>query len=404
MAKINFTIDAIKSLPVPAAGRKEYHDSECPGLTVIVTKAGSRIFYRYGRIDGKPERVRIGQFPEWSVAAARRQCRIITGEISQGSNPQQKKRAARLEKTVQDLWDWYFANCCRDKKKRWKRELAIWERLTSRWARRKVSLIERADFVELHNEALKGGEFAGDLLLASVRHMWSEAIANKWAQYDPTQGIPYSTKVRRRRFLREDEMPAFFRELALLSRRPRDYFLLRILTGARSSNVQSMRFSHVNWISATWEIPKEESKNKEAMTITLDPWAMQILQARRKDYGDQDWVFPSHSKLGHYTCPKTAWKKLITNAGLENIRPHDLRRTLGTWQNKQGSPVPTIAESLGHKSHEATMVYTVAEQDDVRSSVARATKAIRQAAIENSGNSSKLHVLGVWCACGARVE
>lgn len=405
MSSFKFTIDNIAALDVPASGRKEHHDTECPGLTVIVTHAGTKTFYRYGRIEGKPERVRIGEFPQWSVASARRQCRVLTGQISQGINPQAVKRQQRQERSVGELWEWFTKNCGGvERRKNWKKEVGVWTRLLSRWASKKIKSIERADFVELHTESLTGGPHAGDRLLGLVRAMWNQAIANRWAIYDPTHAIEFSKKVSRKRYLKADEIPVFFLHLFNLSRRPRDYLLLKILTGARSANVLGMRFTDVVWDESVWEIPGGDSKSKSAMRIILPPLAMHILRLRFTDYGNQQWVFPSKSSTGHYTCAKTAWNKVKTLSGLKNIRPHDLRRTLGTWQRKQGTPLETIGDSLGHSSQESTKVYAIGEESAVRESVERAIDAIFKAEEKNSENFFKLHLIGVWCACGRRLD
>ena len=42
----------------------------------------------------------------------------------------------------------------------------------------------------------------------------------------------------------------------------------------------------------------------------------------------QKWLFPSKdSASGHLTTIKTFWRLLCRRAGLEGIRPYDLRRT-----------------------------------------------------------------------------
>jgi integrase len=34
----------------------------------------------------------------------------------------------------------------------------------------------------------------------------------------------------------------------------------------------------------------------------------------------------------HIVEPKKAWKRILERAGIDDLRIHDLRRTLGSWQ------------------------------------------------------------------------
>ncbi|KIE05560.1 hypothetical protein NF27_DP01040 [Candidatus Jidaibacter acanthamoeba] len=61
---------------------------------------------------------------------------------------------------------------------------------------------------------------------------------------------------------------------------------------------------------------------------------------------------------------------------MENLRIHDLRRTLGSWQAATGATTAIIGKSLGHKSQQATRVYERLNIDPVRDSLERATKAM----------------------------
>lgn len=47
----------------------------------------------------------------------------------------------------------------------------------------------------------------------------------------------------------------------------------------------------------------------------------------------------------------------MERAGIENLRLHDLRRTLGSYQAIAGASLYTIGKSLGHKSQASTAIY-----------------------------------------------
>jgi integrase len=77
--------------------------------------------------------------------------------------------------------------------------------------------------------------------------------------------------------------------------------------------------------------------------------------------------------------PKSGWKRILQRAEIKDLRLHDLRRTLGSWQAATGANSFMIGQSLGHKSSQSTAVYARLNIDPVRESVEKATQAMLQA-------------------------
>jgi len=74
------------------------------------------------------------------------------------------------------------------------------------------------------------------------------------------------------------------------------------------------------------------------------------------------------------------------------ICPHDLRRTLGSWQAKTGASLSIIGKSLNHKNPSTTAIYARLDLDPVRESVNTATSAMMAAAgLKNSAKVVKIH-------------
>lgn len=139
--------------------------------------------------------------------------------------------------------------------------------------------------------------------------------------------------------------------------------------------IQRLGPAHVDLVAGVWRIAK--TKNGTPQTVTLSPEAVMVLEAR-KDGGV--FVFPGDGVTGHIVEPKKAWATLLKTAGIVNLRIHDLRRTLGSWQARTGASLPIIGKSLNHKTHQATAIYARLDLDPVRQSVNTATAAIMKAA------------------------
>src|SRR5262245_15981587 len=90
-----FSKATIEAVPPPAAGLLTVHDTATPNLILLVTPNGVKTFYRYGRVNGRPKRIKIGRFPDFTVEKARNKCKSLSGDVADGKDPQQERQQNR---------------------------------------------------------------------------------------------------------------------------------------------------------------------------------------------------------------------------------------------------------------------------------------------------------------------
>lgn len=374
---INFTKAALTAAPTPPKGRRDYYyDQREQGLVLAVTPGGAKSFYLYKRIDGRPERLLLGRFPDLSVENARKAAARAKGQIATGGNPQKDKRAVRDEMTFGQLFHRYMEEHSKVHKRSWAYDEREVKKFLPHWFNRRISRIGREEVERLHAKiGRENGRYQANRLLERVRSIFRKAIEWGWQGENPATGIQKFKEQARDRFLQPDELPRFFAALASEpNEAARDFFMLSLLTGARKSNLLAIRWSEVSFATHTWRIP--ETKNGDAQSVHLPPQAVQILQERRLASGDSSYVFPGDGAKGHLADPKKAWMRILRQAGIENLRIHDLRRTLGSYQAATGANSYIIGKSLGHRSQQATAIYARLNLDPVRESVNKATDAM----------------------------
>ena len=149
---------------------------------------------------------------------------------------------------------------------------------------------------------------------------------------------------------------------------------MSLLTGARKSNVLSMKWTDLDIAAGYWRIP--ETKNGSVVVVPLVGPALSILEARHTSAGSCPWVFPGHRRGDHLRSPKHSWERILKAAKLENLRPHDLRRTLGSWMACQNVSLTIVGKVLGHKSPQATAVYSRLSMNPQRQAMEGATTAM----------------------------
>lgn len=330
-----------------------------------------------------------------TVEQARREAARLNALLVQGINPNTDSRALKTETTLQQLFDDFLKHrrnrrgaYLADKTKRnYQYDFDLY---LSKWGNRKLSQFKDTDFGKLHTQIGKEYPTTANRIIALASSLFSYALERKlFKGINPAMGIKKFPENKRDRFIQSDELPAFFKALADEPNESlRDFFLVALLTGARRSNVLAMQWNHINLSRAEWRIPT--TKNGEPQTVTLTVEAVEILKARQ---GINDtWVFPGVGKSGHLEEPKKGWKRVLERAGIENLRIHDLRRTLGSWQAKTGASLAIVGKSLNHKSPSTTAIYARLDLDPVRDSVDRATNAMLVAAgVKQGGDVVKIN-------------
>lgn len=420
------TLKAIK----PDEKRIYYRDTKTPGLVLAVTPAGSKSFQLVRKFQGAVVRVTLGHFdaeksdseeiprgmaaapfdplayignaPRLNCKMARSLATAVSAAMDRGENPAAKaaaeRRARASELTLQGAFDLYYRDHLVPNGRR-KADATIdtFARLLGNvppgqkkprgkekaktpgapdWSTRRISTITPAEIRRAMVSMKDGGSlYAANMALVLLRAILRKAMA--WGLFegpDPTAGISKYPEVERARFLKGDEAPAFFAALAKAPEYLRHFVLLALATGARRANILGMRWVDLDFHAGLWTVPGEVSKNGTAMVIPLTGMALEVLKARENN--GCPWVFPAHSASGHMRDPKRAWHALLKEAGLEDLRVHDLRRSLGSWAAIQGASLAIIGAALGHKSQDATRIYARLTVDPVRDAMERASAAI----------------------------
>ncbi|SFA75105.1 Site-specific recombinase XerD [Collimonas sp. OK607] len=434
MDKLNFTKAALDKFPLPAPGiRTTYHDTKATGLQVRVSSNGAKTFSVFRRIKGgQPERITLGSYPDMTIEQARRLAANVNLAIESGANPAEVKRSRRAEMTFGELFAEYLERHSKLRKRTWKEdEVKYHQHLAKPLGTKKLSTVTRREVASIHSSISSAGHAtAANRVLALISSVYGWAISAGLWESNPVKGIKRNAEQSRDRFIQADELPHFFAALAAEPNSTiRDYILLSLLTGARRANVLAMCWHDISFERAEWRITR--TKNDDPQTVSLSPEAVEILRSRKPSELAK-FVFPGEGKAGHLVEPKKGWKRVLERAKaigfinalgkvaewdahtieevqgaaivwpnetieqyaeeaevlgidaadfeLGDLRIHDLRRTLGSWQAKTGASMAIIGKSLSHKSVQTTAIYARLDQDPVRESVERATSAMFAAA------------------------
>lgn len=171
------------------------------------------------------------------------------------------------------------------------------------------------------------------------------------------------------RFLSEVEIDQLLKACRA-SRHPYLYLIVQLLllTGARKGEARLACWKHIDLHKRVWTVPR--SKNGRSRSIVLSSAAVAVLHAVRVKSEDlllptkpDDYLFINPITRTAYHSFDTAWFKTRAQAGLDNVRMHDLRHTYASLLINKGVSLYEVQTLLGHSSMQMTQRYAHLEPD-----------------------------------------
>jgi integrase len=392
-----FTHSRLEAIKPPKTGRDSYRDAKVAGLTFVITANASQSFYFYKRINGKPSRIRIGSYPDISIDEARKEAQKFNGEIAKGENPHTARRNKTAVPTVTELFEYWLATHGKVHKKTWEDDVRMFNKYCVPLHKKQLTQLTKPDIIKWHQKlGEKHGTYQANRAFQLLRSLFRYGDEIGYHGQNPCSGVRKFPEESRERFLMPDELKKFYE--AVMEEEPlwRDLLFMLLLTGQRKRNVCKMQWKDLDLTRGLWYVAGEQLKNGAPLVVVLSTQAVEILNMRLASPAKHaDWVFPSERGIGSVVDPKKAWERVRERSGLTDVRMHDLRRTLGSWQALTGTSLQIIGKSLGHKSMKATEVYARLTTDPVREAVEKATQEMAAHWAEQQENSDDPEVIDV---------
>lgn len=380
--QVSFTKNALNSVP-PKEKRYPIQDVKTPGLCLMVYPSGNKVFVLRRWIQGRQERIKIGNFGDITIEQARKMASMHNAVIGSGQNPATERKKQKQEWTFRELYDRYYLDYASTRTKdpeanKKMMELHVFPVIGSR----KISEITKEHIRTLFSTIVgKRKPTTASRVIRVVKAVFNYGNRNEYFTIiNPCIGLHPVKSVSRDRFLSNKELKMFFHAANQEDQLFRDFFLLLLYTGARKSNVLGMKWEDLRLDLKQWRIPDGITKNKDVNIVNLSDLALEVLKTRyEKNRGEASrsaYVFPGSGKHGHLKDPKKAFERVRRRMGVEDFRMHDLRRTLGSYMAISGSSLLTIGKALNHKSLTSTEIYARLSQAAILDAINIASKAM----------------------------
>ena len=215
--------------------------------------------------------------------------------------------------------------------------------------------------------------------LSVLRRILNHAVVCGHLDTNPTRGLKRNVRPRLTRFLSREEVRRLHRELdnyagARPSRaRQADIIRLLLLTGCRRSEIVTLRWQDVDGDTLNLVDAKTGPRR-----VFLNAPARAIL--KRQPRSGSAYVFPSPLDPDRPLSPNLPlWYSARKEAGIEDVRLHDLRHTFASHAVLRGIPLPVVSRLLGHKQPNMTLRYAHVGDREIEAAAERIGAAIARA-------------------------
>ena len=310
----------------------------------------------------------LGRYGILTLDIARDKARQAMVDSVGGSDPLDQRDKRNHGETIADLAETYIERHAKVHKRTWiADQRAINKYILPAWATKQVQGLERSDVARLHHDVGRTYPYTANRLLELISKMCE--LARIWGFVDetainPARGITRFREKKRERFITPQELPrlaeAIDNEPNLFARYALWMFLF---TGLRKSELLGALWSQIDWDAE--EITIEDTKNGRPLHLPLSSAAIQVLRQVPCD-ADNPFIFPGREEGQHLVNIDKAWRRIRKAAKVEDVRLHDLRRTVGSWLAQSGNSLHLIGRVLNHKTPSTTQVYARFGNDHVR--------------------------------------
>ena len=357
----------------PRAREYAVWDGNLPGLGVRVRPTGGKTWVLLEETGGRTKRVSLGPVSAMTVAEARRACHERRARPEPEETPAPAPPVPLFREFVEGEWRKAHFDRYKPSTKKGVRT-RIKDRLLPAFGSApldRIAPVEVRKWFDAWSRTAPGGANKG---LELLRQIMNFAIARGYVETNPTRDIRPNRRPKLTRFLSREEIARLHRALDAEAgkgrRQQADIVRLLLLTGCRRGEIVGLRWSEVRDDMLALADTKTGPRR-----VPLNARARRILDRQKR--AGSPFVFPSPRDPSR---PRggtlSLWYRVRREAGIEDVRLHDLRHTHASHAVMNGVPVPVVSRMLGHSNVRMTLRYAHLEDREIEQAAEQVGQAI----------------------------
>ena len=378
MAKITKrTVDAL-------AGQERERvvwDDDLKGFGVRVHPTGRKVYIVKTRYRGRVIKMTIGPHGAVTPSYARVRAAEIITDARAGKNPAGRNADAptMIALGKRFLKEYVSTHCKPSTAEEYRRSVKLF--IDPRIGRYRVPDIQRSDIAALHHD-MRDTPYQANRTLGVLSKMFN--LAELWDLRpdgsNPCRHVKRFREEKRERFLSDIEyqrLGAALKEIEVDGTETASAIAavrLLMLTGCRLSEIQKLRWQHVDLGAGELRLP--DTKTGAKVVYLGDPAIAVLERIDRRD--GNPWVIAGRKPESHLTDLQHPWRRIRARAGLDDVRIHDLRHSFASGGLLVGEGLPMIGKLLGHTQVQTTARYAHLANDPVKSAANRIASRIAE--------------------------
>lgn len=357
-------------VPGDAGKRRTRFDYVLPGFGERIHPSGRKSYVLQRTMSGKQRLITIGDAAILTERIAKDVARRLILRIELGQNPADKKQRGKKTPTYASFLRHYWEVAAPTWKPSTLEIHDIYRRTHLEYAftGKFIDEISHADAVRWHaNLTRSAGPGAANRAMEILKAMFAKAEA--WGYLpehsNPFRGVRRNKGRKIERFLSQAEMARLGTALARhRAAKPNEVAVISLLalTGCRRGEI----------LNLTWgEVQGRKLKLTDSKTGPRIVW----LGEKAREVLDDFHRAKKHERVFRFDMlPVSAiegfWRMLRVEAGIEDVRLHDLRHNYASLAARSSETLPMIGNLLGHKHARTTARYSHLDDESVLSAAA----------------------------------
>ncbi len=352
MPRVRLTEARINALK-PEKSALDVRDAALKGFGVRVMPSGRKRFFIHTQHEGRRVWKLVGEPGRMALAEARDAARTELAAIRKGRPAARSPDDTHFETVAEEVFLRYSRHwkpsTLRVNRAYLRNQILPW------FGGRQIADITRKDvrdwFMSLHATPVAADRSAPVLsVIMAQAEVWGCRPENS----NPCTGIRRYRRKGRERFLSDAELRRLGGVLSTHETdRPLQTAIVRmlLLTGCRGGEIRTLQWRDFR----DGNLYLRDSKTGPR-TVWLSSPSRDVLAGLPKT---SRWIFPSrrNGKPVSKTATDRFWQRVRSDAGLADVRLHDLRHAYASIAIMQGETVPVVGRLLGHGDSGTTLKY-----------------------------------------------
>jgi integrase len=350
--------ELVSKPPRPGESAIEWTDITEDNLKLCVYPSGKASWRQRGMLNGKKVFITIAPVNVMNLVKVREVVRKNKELLLQGVNPNDSIKHEESP-TLASFIERDFLPYAKKKYKSMKDvESRLNGKIIPQFGHYRLDDIKKAHIVRYHEKLHEDvSAITANRTLSLLSSVLKRSVDLEIIERNPATGIKkFYEGESRDRVLGDQELKKFLATLRkYLNTAQGKALYLMVCTGARRGELLSSKWCDLDLAARTLYIP--DPKNRKPRYLAINSQAYELLCEMEKARSSSPFLFPSNSAKGHLLEVRRTFARIIKEAGIDNLRGHDLRRTNASLLINGGARLEDVRVALGHEDIRSTLIY-----------------------------------------------